>query len=197
MRGRCARVQALRPGGESRVFYILAAIAVLVLIVAFLVLRPGPPESAIDRNQPRPTDTTSAPEPEATERASGDDAPSGDADSSQTSFPGLGTQLGGLEGKGSNSSLEPHRLTVRLFSSGPVGHVVYIIPTSKNDRGSTVVTASSWSMSTTVYGPPDYAAVFGQGAHDGRTVTCEITVDGKVTERRTTKGPYGAMWCVG
>lgn len=196
MRGRCARVQALRPGGESRVFYILAAIAVLVLIVAFLVLRPGPPESAIDRNQPPPTDTTSAPEPEASERASGDDAPSG-ADSSQTSFPGLGTQLGGLEGKGSNSSLEPHRLTVRLFSSGPVGHVVYIIPTSKNDRGSTVVTASSWSMSTTVYGPPDYAAVFGQGAHDGRTVTCEITVDGKVTERRTTKGPYGAMWCVG
>lgn len=196
MRGRCPDVQALRPGGESRVFYILAATAVLVLIVAFLVLRPGPPESAIDRTQPRETESSTTPEPEARERTSRD-AASGDADSSQTSFPGLGTQLGGLQGKGSNSSLEPHRLTVRLSSSGPVGHVVYIIPTSKNDRGSTLVTASSWSLTTTVYGPPDYAAVFGQGAHDGRAVTCEITVDGKVTERRTTKGPYGAMWCVG
>ena len=104
-----------------------------------------------------------------------------------------------MGGAGMTDSLPKHTLTVRLTAEGPIlGSVAYVIPTSReHESGKTFVKARTWSLTTTVYGNPKYAAVFGQGDYRGNRVSCVVTVDGKVTDRRSTEGPYGAMWCVG
>jgi hypothetical protein len=67
----------------------------------------------------------------------------------------------------------------------------------KKFYGKTTVEGTSWSMSTVVYGGPDYARLFIQGGFRGEAVVCTVTVDGKVTDRRATDGPYGLTMCQG
>jgi len=192
-------VRALRPGGESRTFVLIAVASVIVIVGSFLFLRPESPDSAID--------------PEARERAAESSptaAPSPDASTAATAQPsaaesglfaghtgGLGVPPG-LQGAGDYSQLPKHTLTVHMSTKGVLGTVAWIIPTSvENHEGTTVVRGGSWSLTTTVYGNPNYAVVFAQQGRVEEPVTCTITVDGKVTERRSTKGAYSAMWCEG
>jgi hypothetical protein len=177
---------------------LVGALAIIVIVGSFL-LRPGTPESAVDDNRPdagseaTPTET---PAPKA-RRKKPRQVTAGPEAGMDGQFPGLGTPPG-LGGSGRTDSLPAHRLTIRLSSPNPIGWTGYIIPTStEHPRGSAMVSGGSWSLTTTVYGRPDYGVVFLQAGADGRPATCTITVDGRVTERRSTRGPYGTVWCQG
>lgn len=176
---------------------LIGALAIAVIVGSFL-LRPGDPESALDDARPgigteSSPSTTATPDAEKRKRK----VTSADQAGLDGQFPGLGTRPG-LSGSGRSDSLPAHRFTIRLSSPNPIGWTGYIIPSStKNPKGSAVVQGNTWSLTTTVYGPPDYGVVFIQAGADGRPATCEITVDGRVTERRSTRGPYGTLWCQG
>ncbi|MFD0807371.1 hypothetical protein ACFQ0K_14865 [Nocardioides caeni] len=180
-------------------------ISVLVIAGTFLLRNPGEDsETAID--SARPAEPTASASIDPTQRARrARPAPSDgtatsvpDAgDAVAADFPGLG-EPNGISGEGRNYSLTEHTMTIQLSSPNPLGLVAYLIPAStENPRGKAVVEARTWSLTTTVYGKPKYGAVYVQAGYDGRPATCVITIDGKVTERRSTKGPYGAMWCLG
>lgn len=195
-------MRALRPGGESRTFVLIAIASVIVIVGSFLFLRPGSQESAIDPDsrarddRSLPTDAPSTGEPSASPSASVS-ATGGESGLFGGHTSGLGVPPG-LQGAGDYSQLPKHHLTVTMSTAGVLGTVAWIIPTSvESHQGTAVVRGGTWSLSTTVYGNPDYAVVFAQQGRVDQPVTCTITVDGRVTERRSTKGAYSAMWCEG
>lgn len=109
-----------------------------------------------------------------------------------------GSELFGFSGRGGERHIPKHQLTVTVTSRAPLGFVGYHIPTSLRDSyGTAKNVGTSWSMTTTVYGSADYARLWAQAGYRGEPVTCTITVDGKVTERRSTQGPYGELFCQG
>lgn len=181
---------------DHRNFLVVAGIAIVVIVVSFM-LRPGQSEHATDTTD-RPSDsaTSDAPEPAAKEKHRKKHRKA-DAAAILSKGQSQFGDLPGWGGEGRNMNLPKHTLTLTLTSPGSVGFTAWIIPTASPDKGTHQTTSSSWSMTTTVYGKPDYAAVFAQADSHGTPVTCTITVDGRVTERRTTQGPYGAMWCKG
>ena len=104
----------------------------------------------------------------------------------------------GLAGGSIYKYLPKHTLTLRATSEAPIGTVGYIAPTSlRKPTGIYKRVGTSWSVTTTVYGDPDYAQVFLQAGARGFPITCTILVDGHVTEQRSTEGPYGQMVCQG
>jgi hypothetical protein len=104
----------------------------------------------------------------------------------------------GLQGGSIYQYLPKHRITARISSGSPIGTVGYVIPTSlKSSNGTVRNVGTNWSLSTTVYGDPDYAQLFMQSDSIGHPITCTITVDGKITEQRTTEGPYARLICQG
>ncbi|MBM7516323.1 hypothetical protein [Nocardioides nitrophenolicus] len=177
---------------------LFASVIVIVIVGSFLFLRPGARESAVDpdsgvREEPTQVPTTAQPSEPPSATATTTDA----ADLFGGHTGGLGVPPG-LQGAGSYTHLPKHQLTITMSTKGQLGTVAWIIPTSvENDRGAAKVLESTWSLSTTVYGNPDYAVVFGQQGRVDQPVTCTITVDGKVTERRSTQGAFSAMWCEG
>ncbi|KRA31212.1 hypothetical protein ASD81_17250 [Nocardioides sp. Root614] len=181
-------------------FFIWAAILVMVTVGVIVLLRPDSPERAIDDGRPRAgEDVTTL----ATEQATTKKKPK-IIESSElpaafgNNFPGLGVQPGGIRGNGASYSAEKHEVTIRWRARHPLGLVAYIVPTSTNNsQGSHVENSNSWSMSTVAFGNPDYAVAFVQARADGQPVTCEILIDGRVTDRRSTVGPYGSVWCQG
>lgn len=184
-------------------FIIFAAVVIVATGVFIVLNRPDGSERAVDDGRAGARDglATGGPSSSATgrnkeKRKAGDDAtalPGG----LLGGFPGLGVQPG-MGGDSSITSLPKHTLTIRLSSPRPLGLVAYVIPTSTNDsQGSLVENGNTWTLTTTVYGNPDYAVVYLQAGPEGKAETCEITVDGKVTERRSTEGPYSTMWCQG
>ena len=190
---------AARPGGTNKVIFALVVVLALAVIVVSYLTRPGASDKAVDDSRPDvPESPTTVASPTQSPVPAAEASTTSSALAGQTSFPELGTQPGSAA-SGSSQSLPEHTVTIRLRAAGPVlGSVAYVIPTSPDhETGNTFVQGPTWTLTTTVYGNPKYAAVFGQGDYRGRAATCEITVDGRLTERRSTKGPYGAMWCVG
>lgn len=108
-------------------------------------------------------------------------------------------QMPGLQGGSMYKYLPKHRIVLRATSQAPIGTIGYIMPTSLNESSGVVKNykGTSWSISSTVYGDPDYAQIYLQAGARGYPITCTITVDGKVTERRSTEGPYGQLVCQG
>ena len=116
---------------------------------------------------------------------------SGGLTSGQLSMPGL-------QGGSIYKYLPRHTLTLRASSEAPIGTVGYIAPTSlRNSSGIIKNVKNYWTLTTTVYGDPDYAQLFLQAGARGYPITCTILVDGHVTEHRSTEGPYGQMVCQG
>ncbi|MGA8986905.1 hypothetical protein [Aeromicrobium sp.] len=112
---------------------------------------------------------------------------------------GLGALEGpGLGGEGGVKNLPSHRLTLSVTSNAPIGTVGYLVPTS-TDKSHGVVrdVDTSWSLSTTVYGRPDYGQIFTQAGAQGVRITCTITVDGKLTDQRSAQGTYSQGFCQG
>ncbi len=136
------------------------------------------------RKRKKPDLTFSTPSPTVT-------APSGLPELPDVDLPGLpGGSLAG--------DVPPLELRISLSSASPIGTVGWVIPTSRSDPdGRADDVGRSWSLTTTVYGRPDYARVFLQAGPTGDPITCVISVDGKVTERTATVGPYGALMCQG
>lgn len=180
---------------------LMGGAAVLVLALgAWLVLRPDAaserPEAGSGPVTGAPTTDTARSEPErkrerqrkrAVKRASG--LPSGELPAAD---------LPGLPGRTLRASLPPLDLRITLTSRSPIGIVGWTIPTSRDRAsGQTTVSGGSWSLSTVVYGRPDYARVFVQAGATGDPITCTIAVEGRVTERRATAGPYGRLMCQG
>lgn len=104
----------------------------------------------------------------------------------------------GLQGGSVYQYLPKHHVVMHVFSPAPIGTIGYIVPTSLH-RSSGVVyhVGTGWSLGTTAYGDPDYAQLFMQSDSRGNPITCVITVDGRVTERQTTQGPYARLICQG
>lgn len=118
-------------------------------------------------------------------------AGNGGAGASQFNLPGI-------QGGSIYKYLPKHVVTMRVTSEAPIGTIGYVVPTSlRNSSGVVKNVQNSWSLTTTAYGDPDYAQLFMQAGARGFPITCTITVDGKVTERRSTEGPYGQMICQG
>lgn len=116
---------------------------------------------------------------------------SGDFGSGEFNMPGM-------SGGSIYQNLPRHTITMRVTSEAPIGTVGYVVPTSlRNSSGVVKNVQRSWSLTTTAYGDPDYARLFMQAGARGFPITCTISVDGRVTERRSTEGPYGQMICQG
>ena len=103
----------------------------------------------------------------------------------------------GLAGEGFSTGAPAHKVTISVTSEAPAGTVGYVIPTSVDDYAGKVTAGTTWSLTTTAYGRPDYARVFIQAGARGYPVTCTVIVDGKVTDRRSTAGPWGQSMCQG
>jgi len=120
-----------------------------------------------------------------------------------TSLEGAGitgyTSLGdGLKGHSMTASIPGHHIVLSMTSREKLPFLIYYIPTSRDDRGGTLTDLGrTWSVQTTVYGKPDYAQLFTRANWNGTPITCTITVDGRVTARLTTSGPYGKAFCQG
>jgi hypothetical protein len=112
---------------------------------------------------------------------------------------GSGTlEMPGMQGGSVYKYLPKHRVTMRVTSEAPIGTIGYVVPTSlRNSSGVVKNVGTSWTLTTTAYGDPDYARLYMQAGARGFPVTCTITVDGKVTEKRSTEGPYGQLICQG
>lgn len=188
----------------------VAALLVAVSLIWFLVRdtdKPAAEEPGIASGLPTPSG-----------RPSIGDLPTGEPTSAaevqaaaQRAFKqfgqnGLGTSglesgqlsLPGMQGGSIYKYLPKHVVTMRVTSEAPIGTVGYIVPTSlRNSSGVVKNVKNSWTLTTTAYGDPDYAQLFMQAGARGFPITCTITVDGKVTERRSTEGPYGQLICQG
>ncbi|REK70787.1 hypothetical protein DX116_16985 [Aeromicrobium endophyticum] len=116
-----------------------------------------------------------------------------------TTFPGAGVpDLKGLRGEGGILGLPREKVVLTMTSAAPIAYVGYIVPTSLDHSTGTVTSpGTSWSLTTTAYGPPDYAQLFSLAGPAGVPVTCTITVNGRVTETRTTSGPHDQLFCQG
>ncbi|QSR25108.1 hypothetical protein CFH99_05675 [Nocardioides aromaticivorans] len=188
-------MRARRPGGESKWLWIVTIVAVAVGALAFLN-RPDPPDESADDPAAAPSAT---PEPSATptprqrrKKAEAEETPEAvDLPSGLPMPPGLG-------GSGSGKSLPRTAYQIKITSAKPMYRVQYIIPTSDDQQyGEDNGVGTSWVHNTTVWGRPDYGAAFVHALWPGVEVTCVVSVGGRVVERRTIVGPYGAMWCQG
>jgi hypothetical protein len=199
-------VSALGLGGDRKRAFIVLAVSIAVVVIAF-VMRPHdsdhPSRVADSTTSAEPTDTVSPsadPTSEAAARRTPKASPSAQAPGSQSGFAiPMPTLLPpGLSGDGATINAPKHTLTIRWSSPTALGPIAYVIPTSKDHRrgGSVEKTRTRVSLTTTVYGNPDYAVAYVQ-AGLGAPATCEIFVDGRRTAHRTTEGPYGAVWCQG
>lgn len=104
----------------------------------------------------------------------------------------------GLPGGSLYASLPKIHITLAVRSAAPIGILGYVIPTSvDHPSGKVTGVGRSWSLQTIGYGKPDYARIFLQANTIGTPITCTITVNGRVTEQRSTEGPYGRLMCQG
>ena len=176
---------------------VAAAIGALLVLLALVVPLPG---SGDDDSRDDAGDSAdgSGPARPTTAPSMTPAAESADASSPVRSPAVRGQEPAGLSGSGGVLNIRAHRITLSVTSSDPIGVIGYTIPTSK-ERPSGVVrgVGRSWSLSTRVYGRPDHAQMFLQAGPASVSMTCTITVDGKVTEQRTTTGPYGQLFCQG
>ncbi len=185
-------------------FVVAAVLAVVAVVVAFLVPVPGQdaggssaagtrtertPATATQDGRPTPSPSMS---PAAEEQSATVDGVV------RRPISVTGQALPGLSGSGGTRSLRPRVIRLTATSTEPIGVVGYFIPTSRDRSGGTAQgVGRSWSLTTRVYGSPDYAQMFLQAGPSGAAITCTITVDGKVTERRSSSGPYGQLFCQG
>ena len=189
---------------------MIAIVSVIVIIGSFLLRSGGSGDDGSAAHAvalPSSTSTTPSAQPAALPRAprSGDTtAPSAKSTDLPSGFPGAGLTLPplapppGLAGKGGSVGLPKMRVTMEVFSAQPIGIVGWQVPTNPDTpTGISRGVGTHWSKTVIAYGRPDYARIFFGAGPSGTPVTCVITVNGKVTERRSTDGPYGRTMCQG
>ena len=192
---------------------IAGLLTLFVIVVVWIQISPSDPQEPDSFGDPV---VTATPTPEDPLTALPTGVPSstasanGGAGGDVPSLPGFGA-VGGGGGKaqggnfnvpgyqgGSLYKFAPkHRITLQVTGDYPIGTIGWALLYTDGPTSGTVKNAGrSWSMSRTVYGEPDYARLFFASGAQGK-VRCRITVDGKVTEERSTEGPYAQMMCQG
>jgi hypothetical protein len=192
------------------VFIVIAVVSVIVIVGSFLLRSGGSDgDGSTDHAVDVPTGTTSTPtaQPAALPRAprsGATDSASGKPTDLPSGFPGEGLTLPplpplpGLAGHGGSVGLPRIHVKLEVFSAQPIGIVGWQVPTNPDTpSGVSRGVGKHWSKTIIAYGRPDYARLFFGAGPSGTPVTCVITVDGKVTERRSTDGPYGRTMCQG
>jgi hypothetical protein len=181
---------------------VVAGLLVIAFVAASLLLGRG--ESAPDDRARVPAPSVEPPDYAGPDDLGLADQPAADPAAAApggaaTTFPGAGMpDLKGLDGKGGILGLPREKVVLSMTSAAPIAYVGYIVPTSLDTSTGTVTSpGTSWSLTTIGYGPPDYAQLFSLAGPAGVPVTCTITVNGKVTETRTTSGPYDQLFCQG
>lgn len=191
-------MRARRPGGESKWLWIVTIVAVALGALAYLN-RPDRPGESADDPAAAPS-TTAQPSVTPTERTRRKKKPPvAESDLPEpVQLPSGLPMPPGLGGDGSGKSLPRTAYRIAITSTKPLYRVQYIIPTSDDQQyGEDNGVGNSWTHTTKVWGRPDYGAAFVHALWPGVEVTCVVTVGGRVVERRTIVGPYGAMWCQG
>lgn len=182
---------------------IAAAVGAVLLVVVLMLVGLGGGDSESARATPTttatPTPSTGGGADDETEETS-----AGTGTGTTTGGPRAGapSRFGGgpsgLGGQGASLSTTTHRVTMSATSDAPIFVLGYLVPTSNDAAyGRVDEPGRSWSRSTTAYGPPDYAQIFLQAGPQATTISCTVTVDGRVTERRTATGPYAQLFCQG
>jgi hypothetical protein len=204
---------------HPRASAIGAGVATLLIIVfVYTLISPSDPKEPSTLGVPDPVTPTRTPLtelPTTTPKPSATPTAASTSTGQVTGFKGFGTKGattagGGVQGSGGTLSmpglqggsmykyLPKHKIVLRVSAEEPIGTIGYVMPTSLRNPSGTVKNAGTvWTLTSTVYGDPDYAQLFFQAGQRGYPVTCTITVDGKVTEKRSTEGPYGQMVCQG
>ncbi len=91
-----------------------------------------------------------------------------------------------------------HHVTITATSRQPIALVGFLVPTGFGPSYGTVKPHSTrWSVSEQAIGPGYLAAIFVQAGRDGTPITCQVSVDGTVTDTETTAGGYGRAICLG
>ncbi|GAA3661096.1 hypothetical protein GCM10022237_21220 [Nocardioides ginsengisoli] len=188
---------------------MIAVVSVIVIVASFLLRSGGSDgDGSTDHAVDVPTGTTTTPtaQPAALPRAprSGATTPGDTSTDLPPGFPGEGLTLPplapppGLAGKGGSVGLPKIHVKLEVFSAQPIGIVGWQVPTNPDTpTGVSRGVGTRWSKTIIAYGRPDYARLFFGAGPSGTPVTCVITVNGKVTERRSTDGPYGRTMCQG
>lgn len=181
-----------------------AAMAIVVggLIMAFALatLLFGGSDASANAESPIEQPSIDVPSYEAPDDLSLTDQLGGIPTGGLPGFPGAGINgLEGLSGEGGIIGLPKVKISLSLTSSTPIAYVGYIVPTDVDQEytGVQKEIGTSWSLTKTGYGPPDYAQMFSIQSPGGAPVTCTIRIDGRVTESRTTTGPYDQLFCQG
>ncbi len=175
---------------------VMALIVVAVILVVLFVPLPNAGDHADAGVGPAPT-LSPRPEPEFTKAAEGRSREQVVGERPQGSTMTFEGQPG-LLGEGASSSTRVRDVRLAVTSDEPVWVLGYLVPTSPDRSNGTVrKPGASWSMSTKVYGRPDYAQIFAQAGPRATRISCTVTVDGRVTERRTATGPYAQLFCQG
>jgi hypothetical protein len=91
-----------------------------------------------------------------------------------------------------------HDVVVTAHSSRPMAVVGYLIPTGLGSTyGMVKGHPRSWTIAEQALGRGYLAAIFIQTGKQGVPITCQVRVDGKVTNSETTSGSYGRAVCLG
>ena len=178
-----------------------AVLGVVAVAIALLVPVGGSGDGDDDRPAARPSVHGPSLGPERVSRSDDekDEDAGSDAEGGAVSMgPATLPEPAGLAGEGRSIDTRYLSVTMTVTSSQPIGVVGYQVPTSPDHpSGIARNVGRSWSLTAKAYGKPDYAQLFLQAGPTGAPVTCTISVDGKVTERRTSSGPYAQMLCQG
>lgn len=177
----------------------LAIAAVLVLVLAVvLVVQLGkdatPDTSGSGRAGGLPSDALDSVVPTVNPSA----APASGAKGRVVTLPNGRTLTFAAQG-GAGFVITPakrYTLTLTARSSQAIGTLGYLIPTSDDSsRGVIKNVGTSWSLTTTVTGRPNYAVLFVQAGASGAPISCSVRIDGRVADARSTSGAYGRQVC--
>lgn len=193
---------------NKRAFTAIAAglaVIVLVLLVTFLHNRSSQRGGTVIGNPPAAGLQGGFDAPASTGRQSGTEHHASKGAVDHNALSGLPAvraggplDLPGMQGRGFSVSLPKVPIVLRVTSSAPIGTVGYLVPTSPNKNYGVVKhVGTSWILRTYGYGKPDYARVFVQSGPTGAVITCTVEAKGRVTDQRSTSGPYGRTMCQG
>jgi hypothetical protein len=181
------------------------ALIVLVLLMTFLHNRAGERGGTVIGNPSAAGLPGAVDAPASTGPASGPKHHARKAKPSANALSGLPAvgagnpvDLPGMQGRGFSVSLPKVPIVLRVTSSAPIGTVGYLVPTSPDKNYGVVKNVGrSWILRTYGYGKPDYARIFVQAGPTGAVITCTVEAKGRVTDQRSTSGPYGRTMCQG
>lgn len=179
----------------------LSALAVLVVVIIVwgASSRSDTPAAEPTLGLPSPALPTTTPTRKLTALPTPSASPTSVGDAI-AGFPssGMGIAAAGGAGTGFSNGLPRHRVVISAGSDGPLGGVGWRVPTADGDRvGRDTAPGSSFSHTSTAYGPPDYAQLYTYVGPESSKVWCTVTVDGKVTDHQEAKGPWGQVFCQG